>query len=136
MKAREKLATREKGILERKFVKKVLQEEGGNLLDAHRQAINKRLNRHTGNTLGALRMQVSSTTNSAGQLEMQHLKRQRFLDMKTRQSPKGKTIKSNKRIHNAIIFGHLNNVIRQLSFGFTEAVREKLKRDLTIPADG
>ncbi|SFU49174.1 hypothetical protein SAMN05216480_10550 [Pustulibacterium marinum] len=56
-----------------------------------------------------------------------HLGRHRFVDMRTRNTQEGKRRKKNHPIHNKIIFGHYNNLIRELSFGFTEAVKEELR---------
>lgn len=136
MKPSQRLAHRDKGILERKFVRQVLAEEGANLVQAHRKAIQSNLERHTGDTFSAVRHRVEHTGTAQGVLTVKHLKRQRFLDMKSL-SRDGKPIKTRSyKVHNSIIFGHLNNVIRQLSFGFTEAVREKLKHDQTIELGG
>ena len=64
------------------------------------------------------------------QLTYTHLPRHRFVDMRTRQTDKGKIQKKFHPIHNRILFGHFNNIIKRLHFGFTTAVREELARDL------
>lgn len=51
----------------------------------------------------------------------------RFVDMKTRESRKGKQRKKAHPIHNRIIWGHYNNIVRELAYGFTEAVKEELR---------
>jgi hypothetical protein len=56
------------------------------------------------------------------------LKKHRFVDMKTIQTDKGKKKKKNHPIYNKIIWEHYNNVIRELSFGFTEAAKEELRK--------
>lgn len=137
MKAREKLKARDRGILERQFVRQVLTEEGKNLETEHKRAIARLLDQHTGGTMGALDYSVLGTSNAQGVLQVRHSKQQRFLDMKSRTNAQG--IRRRKKaypVHNRIIFGHLNNIIRQLQFGFTEAVQEKLKREITIPISG
>lgn len=137
MSVRDTLANRDRGILERRFIAKVLQEEGQNLEREHKRAINRLLNNHTGSTRANVRYMVQNQSQAKGRLEVRHLKRQRFLDMKSRTNAKG--IRQRKRaypIHNRIIFGHLNNIIRQLSFGFTRAVQEKLKREISIEVSG
>ena len=48
--------------------------------------------------------------------------------MKTIQTDKGKKKKKNHPIYNKIIWEHYNNVIRELSFGFTEAAKEELRK--------
>ena len=52
----------------------------------------------------------------------------RFVDMKTRNTAKGKVRKKQHPIHNRIIYGHYNNIIREMSFGFTEAAKEQLRQ--------
>jgi hypothetical protein len=53
------------------------------------------------------------------------LKKHRFLDMKTRQAENGVVKKQHYEIHNKPIFGHFNNLVRELTFGFTDAVKAK-----------
>jgi len=57
-----------------------------------------------------------------------HLKAHRFNDMKFRNSNKGKNKRKNHRIHNRIIWGHFNNIVKELHFGFTHAVQEELRK--------
>jgi len=47
--------------------------------------------------------------------------------MKTRETSKGKLRKKRHAIHNKIIYGHLNNIAREVSVGYTDAVIEELK---------
>ena len=58
-------------------------------------------------------------------LSYQHLGRHRFVDIKTRNTKQGKKRKKNHPIHNRIIFGHYNNIVRELKYGFTEAIKEE-----------
>lgn len=66
-------------------------------------------------------------------LAYQHLIKNRFVDIRTRNTKDGKRKKKSHPVHNRIIFGHYGEVIKELSFGFTEAVREEL---LTIEENG
>lgn len=59
--------------------------------------------------------------------EYTHLKKHRFVDMKIRNSKKGKIKKKVHPIHNRIIWGHYNNLIKEMHFGFTEAVKHQLR---------
>lgn len=64
-------------------------------------------------------------------LRYDHLKKHRFVDMRKRNNLK----KKSHPIHNRILFGHANNIIRRLSFGYTEAVKqdmEELRQKLNI----
>jgi hypothetical protein len=65
---------------------------------------------------------------SENMLEHTHLKKQRFVDMKTRTSKKGTNRKKSHPVHNKIIWGHYNNIIKELHFGFTNAVKEELSK--------
>lgn len=49
----------------------------------------------------------------------------RFQDMKTRQTKNGIIKKKRTEMHNKPIFGHLNNIARELSVGFTDAVKAR-----------
>jgi len=53
------------------------------------------------------------------------LKVHRFQDMRSRQTKKGIIKKKRTEMHNKPIFGHLNNIARELSIGFTDAVKAK-----------
>lgn len=136
MTPRQKLQARDQGILERKFIHKVLTDEGQEFVAGHRQAIRRLLN--TSGLLGsALSMSVSQSGHIGGSLSVSHAKRQRFLDMKTRKTKSGGTIRKKAyTIHNRELYGRVNNIIRQLSFGFTKAVKEKIQRDQIIEING
>lgn len=64
---------------------------------------------------------------SSSALVVQHLGRHRFVDMKTRNSKAGKKRKKSHPIHNKIMFGNYNNIIRELKYGYTDAVVEQMK---------
>ncbi|MEI6865781.1 hypothetical protein [Flavicella sp.] len=53
------------------------------------------------------------------------LKQHRFVDMKTRQNEGGVSNKKRHSIHNKPIYEHLNNLARELMYGFTDAVKSK-----------
>lgn len=61
------------------------------------------------------------------QMDEEVLKVHRFVDMRTITSEKGKHKKKNHPVYNKIIWGHYNNVVREMAFGFTEAVKEQLR---------
>lgn len=60
-------------------------------------------------------------------LSFEHLAKHRFIDMKRRRTPNGVISKKNYPIHNRILFGYANNIVRRLSFGFTEGTREIMR---------
>lgn len=66
---------------------------------------------------------------SGGKLVHQHHKAQRFLDMKTHTGKDGNRQRKKSRVvHNKIIWGKYNYLVRELAFGYTEAVIEDLKK--------
>ena len=65
---------------------------------------------------------------SNGKLTYKHDKRHRFVDMKMRNTKKGKVRKKSHPIHNRILWGHYNSIIKELHFGFTHAVQEELRK--------
>jgi hypothetical protein len=65
---------------------------------------------------------------SENAMDYTHLKKHRFVDMKTRSSKKGTKRKKSHPVHNKIIWGHYNNIIKELHFGFTNAVKEELSK--------
>jgi hypothetical protein len=113
-------------IAEKRFVQLTLSEEGKDLVLAHKKAINRFLNLETGQTAQRISMQVKAS-GMGGELQIQHLARQRFLDMKTRQTKNGPKRKHAFPIHNRIIFGHFNSIVGRLKFGFTEEIKRSLQ---------
>ena len=63
-------------------------------------------------------------------MEYTHMPRHRFVDMKTRNTTRGKIKKKNHPVHNRIMFGHANNIIKRLHYGLTEAVKEEMMKDI------
>lgn len=59
-------------------------------------------------------------------LSYTHLLQHRFVDMQTRQSKSGKIKKHSHAIHNRIMFGHAGEIVRELTFGFTQALKAQL----------
>ena len=68
------------------------------------------------------------TVQGKNTLEYRHKKQHRFVDMKTRSTASGSIRKKRHAIHNKIIYGHLNNIARELSHGYTDAVVEQMKK--------
>lgn len=55
-----------------------------------------------------------------------HLKQHRFADMKTRQTKHGRIRKKHYQIHNKPVFGIASEIVRELTFGFTDALKAEL----------
>ena len=109
----------QKAILEGRFIKKVLQENA--------EDIDQDIQQKT----AGFSSPIWSMRNFAvidNKMVYTHPKVMRFLDMKTRQSVNGINRKKRHKVHNAPIYGHLNNIIRQLNFGFTEAIKNDLSQ--------
>lgn len=68
-------------------------------------------------------------TVSENTMVLTHDKRQRYLDMKTRAKKDGtKKKKKSHPIHNKIIMSQYSYLTRELAFGFTEEVKNNLKK--------
>lgn len=62
-------------------------------------------------------------------LEYRHKKVNRFVDMRTRDTKsKGKIRKKRHIVHNRIFYGHLNDIARQLMYGFSDAYVTNVKK--------
>ncbi|WP_026730216.1 hypothetical protein [Flavobacterium denitrificans] len=107
-------------ILEKRFVNKVLRDTGKDIDQSQRKLMSSR--GFEANDWYSDRSFVATDS----QLDYTHLKKHRFVDMKFRNSNKGRKRKQNHPIHNRIIWGHYNNIIKELHFGFTNAVKEEL----------
>jgi hypothetical protein len=101
------------------FVAHVLGEEAREL----DKDIKGRMNSFSSSFWNQRNLAVQNTTLTYTTL-LQH----RFADMKTRQTATGVIKKERHKIHNAPIYGRLNNIVRELSFGFTDAIKEKFNK--------
>jgi len=110
--------------LEDRFIQQVLREEGNEIKIEQLKFMSSR-----GFTSTELLTKINTVVNNTT-LQHTHLTRHRFIDMKTRNTRQGKIKKKNHPIHNRILFGHMNNVVRRLSFGFTEDVVAQIKGEL------
>lgn len=113
-------------IMEGRFIRRVMQQEG--------QAIDKvqvkYIRGHNFKNPDWITMRRFKATENA--LEYAQKLKGRFVDMKRiRQGiGKNKTLKTKKNhpIYNKIMYGHLNNIIRELKFGYTDAVKEEMRK--------
>jgi len=103
-------------ILERRFIRTVLREEGQ---DIYREQTRKMSTFKSRELFTSRKIDATDTV-----LSYEHLAKHRFIDMKRRRTAKGIINKKNYPIHNRILYGFANNIVRRLSFGFTEATRE------------
>lgn len=105
--------------LEKRFIAKVLEEEAKEIAEAQDKIFSRFNSTDWKNNRS---FDVKGTT-----LEETHLPKHRFVDMKTRNTRAGKIKKRNYPVHNSIMYGHANNIVRGISFGFTEQVKADMK---------
>lgn len=107
-------------ILKGRFISRILREEGQNIEQAKLRAVSQFTSRNNF---------AAQYTNNDTTLTMTHPMVLRFIDMKTRNTKKGKIRKKSHPVHNKIIFGHANNLVRRISFEYTSEMKEMLMKD-------
>ena len=107
-------------ILEGRFIKRVFTESAKEIDKAVSKVISTRGFENTD-------WNDRSFQTSDSALQYTHLKKFRFVDMKTRSTKTGKKRKKSYPLHNKIIWGNYSNIVRELSVGFTEGVKEQLR---------
>jgi hypothetical protein len=110
-------------ILENKFVEKTLRAESLEL----NQDIDLRMTT-SGFNSDFWSDKAMTITGGGNTLEYRHKTQHRFVDMRTRNTKEGKIRKKNYPIHNRVIYGHLNNIAKELMYGFTDSAIEGLKK--------
>jgi U3 small nucleolar ribonucleoprotein component len=109
-------------ILKRRFIQKVFREASKDIDKAQTTLMDSRgfeeAEWYTGR----------SFIINDNELEYTHLKKHRFVDMKTRKTKDGIKRKKSHPVHNKIIWGHYNDIIKQLHFGFVQSVKEELSK--------
>lgn len=108
-------------ILQGRFIRRVLQDTSKDIDKAQRKYMSGR-GFENNDWYSGRGFTVAENT-----LGYTHLKKHRFVDMKTRTSKNGRKNKKSHPVHNKIIWGHYNNIIKELHFGFTHAVKEELR---------
>ena len=99
---------------------RILREEGQNIEQAKLKAVSAFTSRNNF---------AARYTNDETKLIMTHPIELRFIDMKTRQTKEGKIRKKAHPVHNKIVMGHANNIVRRGSFEYTSAMKETLLKD-------
>lgn len=111
-------------LLEKRFTRTVLNEEGADM----RKDVQKKMSGasfQSRELFTDLKIDVTDTV-----LSYDHLARHRFIDMKRRRTRSGIINKKNYPIHNRILYGYANNIVRRLSFGFTDAVKDQMRKTM------
>lgn len=109
-------------VLEGRFIRKVLGEASKDIDQAQRKYMSSR-GFENNDWYNARGFSVSDTT-----MDYTHLKKHRFVDMKYRNTKKGKVKRKAHPIHNKIIYGHYNNIVKELHFGFVESVKQEMRK--------
>ena len=106
-------------ILKGRFVRKKLQETANQI----RQNSDKRMG---GFRSSFWKNRSFSVTDN--EMDYEHLKVHRWIDMRTRKTKDGANRKKKfYPIHNRVVMGQYNQLVRELSVGFTEEVKNQLR---------
>lgn len=122
------------GIIEGRFITKTLEDEGKGMLEDSERVMRER-------DFSSAKFFNHSISVNENEMEYTHTAAERFVDMKTRnigrstsKSKKvkrsGKTSKRSHPVHNKPIWTHKRFIIRKLSFGFTEEVKNTFRTSL------
>jgi len=109
-------------LLEKRYVRQVLQEEGQNIYKEQTKRMGA-AGFKSSRLYAKRRINVEENT-----LNYHHLAEHRFIDMKSRRTLKGTARKANHAIHNRILWGHANNIVRRVAFGFTQDVKAQMMK--------
>lgn len=128
----DQLQTRSNGssrdLLEKRFIGKILKEEGEEFHMNQTQLMSSRGFTNT-QFYNARDFQVLEDH----KLLYTHPTVLRFVDMKSRTSKNGqKSKKKHHPIHNKPLFGMVNNMLRRLSFEFTDRMKATLRKEYNI----
>lgn len=107
-------------ILKGIFIKRQLQEEGADIKQEQTSLMSRR-GFKSRDFFANRSMSVQDTA-----LRFDHLAKHRFVDMRRRKTKTGSNKKKSHPIHNRILYGHANNIVKRLSFGYTEAVKQEM----------
>lgn len=118
-------------IVEQKFVEKVLQHQG-NSCEESRTCWLYVKSFPTGDWKRLVLFPCQGGDDLSGELVFRHVDYERFLDMKrVIQMKNGRTRRrTGYKIHNRFVYGHFLAIAKQLSVGFTESVRDKIRAEL------
>lgn len=106
-------------ILERKFIRMKLQETANDI----RTAQNKKMSSFSSSFWNDRSFSVSDN-----EMQYEHLKVHRFIDMRTRTKKDGSKVKKKSyAIHNRIVMGQYSQLNKELAYGFTEEIKNQLR---------
>lgn len=105
------------------FITRVLQDEAKSIVEAQNRVLNAKNPKSKDLIIASRTYHVSQNS-----LEFTHALQQRFIDMKRIGGRKKKPVP----LHNKVLYGHLNNIIAQLKFGFTDDVKNLIANEYNI----
>lgn len=108
-------------ILKKRFIKRVLTQEGNSILSEQRKRMQE--NSFSNSNFNKTKLDVSDFVAS-----FTFKKLHRLVNIKTRKTKDVIIRKKSYPIYNQVIFGHLNNIISEISFGYTDAVIHEMKK--------
>lgn len=111
-------------LIQQKFIERILKEEATSILEEQ----DRLLARRSVSESNIIKQKRSKPIVTSNNLEITHAKLQRFIDMKRIRGRKQK----NLPIHNKIIYGHFNNIVRRLAFDLTEDVKRLIAQEHQI----
>lgn len=126
-------------LIKKRFVGKVLQEEGDRLWRNQGMILGKRLRFHTGNLMEKRSIRVSEADNMDGQLAFSHVPYERFLDMKrsvNRKRTEGTRLKRGYRIHNRFVYGTYAAIAGRLMYELTEEACRNITDEIKSGING
>ncbi|WP_018676131.1 hypothetical protein [Riemerella columbina] len=120
----------EKGIIEGRFIKAMLEQYGEDVLKSSKRVRSR-------NQFRSSKWERSSISVSDNAVDYRIPAPMRFVDMKTRKSkgytrgtrkvPGGKRKKKNYPVHNKPTMVHKKFLVKSLSYGFTEEVKQQFR---------
>lgn len=112
-------------VIKDRFIRQQLEEESKEI-DNAQQSLMSRRGFNQRDWFGKRSFQVTNNT-----MIYTHLPKHRFVDMRSRNTKtKGRINKKSHPVHNRIMFGHANDIIKRLHFGFTQSVKEQLSTEV------
>lgn len=109
-------------ILKGRFIRTVLQDQSKSMKDAQTKIMTER-GFKTPQFFNRRRFEINED-----KMTMEILTIHRFVDIRTRQTKTGVIKKKSHPIYNRIVFGHIPNIVRQISYGYSDAVIEEMKK--------
>lgn len=119
----EQLTGRTNSIVQKKFIRDTLQRLAQRIDSRQRATLSSSLLRGK----NVLRNRKITTPNTT--IHMEHLMRQRFIDMKRLG---GKPNRKRVQLHNIIIISEYNRLFNELSFGFTQEIKSLIAGNLKL----